>query len=285
MSSTRNSKPQFLNLGCGSRYIDDWINLDFVARPPHVLGHDLSSGIPFEGPRFSFIYSSHFLEHFSKSDGNKILREMYRVLKPGGTVRVVVPDLEGLALNYIKTLTDARADPESRVNRANHEWANISILDQCSRHSGGGDMIEFLSSYEKSELSSVFDLEGTEIYKLFVYLSSEKQVGGEYTHRRVVSRSVLRRLAEFVDPVTWLNERDQTALLIGRFRLSGEVHLTMYDEISLGRALLNAGFSDLIRLNASDSRALSDWKNIHLDVEADGSVYKPLSLFMEARRA
>jgi predicted SAM-dependent methyltransferase len=41
-----------------------------------------------------FIYSSHFLEHLDRKSGRKLLEECLRVLKPGGIIRIGVPDLE-----------------------------------------------------------------------------------------------------------------------------------------------------------------------------------------------
>jgi len=40
------------------------------------------------------IHTEHFLEHLEYSDGQNFLRECYRVLEIGGTMRVVVPDSE-----------------------------------------------------------------------------------------------------------------------------------------------------------------------------------------------
>jgi len=117
-----------LNLGCGLAVAKGWINVDgslnaLVASWPEFshkilyrfsgsnryyteaeycrllrehdfLHHDLAYGIPFADNTVDFVYSSHFLEHLFRKDAFALLKESYRVLKPGGTVRVCVPDLE-----------------------------------------------------------------------------------------------------------------------------------------------------------------------------------------------
>lgn len=130
--------PQFspvkINLGCGLAVTTGWVNIDgslnalvsTLPRPLHRLAyrmtganryysedeycrllrdhyfihHDLAYSIPLADGVADFVYSSHFLEHLFRKDGEKLLMESFRVLKPGGTVRVVVPDLEHTLLLY-----------------------------------------------------------------------------------------------------------------------------------------------------------------------------------------
>ncbi|WP_405305377.1 glycosyltransferase [Methanobrevibacter sp.] len=72
--------------------------------------------IPYEDNYFDLIYCSHLLEHVP--DDNKAIRELYRVLKPGGTALILVP-INGIAFELpydeTKTLEDERYDtPELR---------------------------------------------------------------------------------------------------------------------------------------------------------------------------
>lgn len=50
--------------------------------------------LDFENARFDFIYSEHVLEHFRFDAAIELLREMYRVLAPGGIARIAVPDAD-----------------------------------------------------------------------------------------------------------------------------------------------------------------------------------------------
>jgi len=57
----------------------------------------------------------------------------------------------------------------------------------------------------------------------------------------------------------------------------------MYDEVSLARLLRQCGFSDIRRVDAATS-AIESFSRFHLDTNADGTAYKPDSLYMEALR-
>jgi predicted SAM-dependent methyltransferase len=102
-SVSRREAPLFLNLGSGPRGLADghWINVDgFRDRNVHYV-LDISRRLPFLSGSFDGIFCEHVLEHFSLEDGEKIAREVCRILRPGGSVRIVVPDAELLLQRYI----------------------------------------------------------------------------------------------------------------------------------------------------------------------------------------
>lgn len=72
-------------------------------------------------------------------------------------------------------------------------------------------------------------------------------------------------------------------LKIGNFRISGEVHQWMYDNFSLSRLLKNTGFIEVKQCQAGES-SIENFNTYLLDIEPDGSIRKPDSLFMEARK-
>ena len=82
-----------LNLGCGKIFHPDWVNVDLISNNPHVVAFDLNLGIPFAAESFDIVYHSHILEHLERPYAEHLLQECFRVLKPGGLLRVVVPDL------------------------------------------------------------------------------------------------------------------------------------------------------------------------------------------------
>lgn len=70
--------------------------------PPGIIRHDLRKGLPYEDNSVDYIYTSHFLEHVRKNEAITIIKECYRVLKPQGWIRIVVPDFKLLVNKYMK---------------------------------------------------------------------------------------------------------------------------------------------------------------------------------------
>jgi predicted SAM-dependent methyltransferase len=102
MTSSHAPTYEKLHLGCGPRYIEGWYHID-VLDYPHVnrvaLVEDLSF-IP-DGAAL-IIYACHLLEHFGRHRYADVLREWRRVLRPGGVLRLAVPDFAAAARLYLK---------------------------------------------------------------------------------------------------------------------------------------------------------------------------------------
>jgi SAM-dependent methyltransferase len=78
-----------LNLGCGHDTREGWVNLDSAALPGVDVVHDLSVvPLPFEDERFSEVLCQDVLEHV---DYVPVLRDIHRILRPGGTVTIRSP--------------------------------------------------------------------------------------------------------------------------------------------------------------------------------------------------
>lgn len=91
-----------LHLGCGKRHIPGFVHIDAVEYP-HVDHVATIDNLGFMGAdTVDLIYTCHVLEHFRRKDVGRVLREWLRVLKPGGTLRVSVPDFARLCEVYQK---------------------------------------------------------------------------------------------------------------------------------------------------------------------------------------
>jgi predicted SAM-dependent methyltransferase len=94
-------KSDKLHLGCGKRFIPGFIHVDALSFP-HVDYQgpvDKLDWIP-DGS-LSLIYASHLLEHFGRWEVDAVLSEWFRVLKPGGVLRLAVPDFGASASIYV----------------------------------------------------------------------------------------------------------------------------------------------------------------------------------------
>ena len=279
-----------LNLGCGRRYRTDWTNADLFSADPSVLSIDLRYPLPVADARFGLVYHSHVLEHLDAAAGQQLLRECCRILAPGGTIRVVVPDLELLAAWYLQALSAAAGSPgvstATRLTAIDpaallrHRWAASMIIDQCARDSSGGDLAHLWSDSTSLKADAwLAPKSGLEMHGLAAQIDGQPSSLPPLSPPR---KSLPRRLRESLAK-RLLGRAETHALRIGRFRLAGESHKFMYDRLSLASALTLAGFSSItVHTAASTSTDLFDPAG--LDTDLAGAVYKPESLFIEARK-
>ena len=89
-----------LQLGCGRNWLEGWLNSDYFPRTSDILQLDVTIALPFEDDTFDYIFSEHVIEHISYPEGAYMLEECFRVLKPGGVLRVGTPDLAFLVNLY-----------------------------------------------------------------------------------------------------------------------------------------------------------------------------------------
>lgn len=89
-----------LHMGCGPHYLSGFVNID--ANPRHKLDMwlDVRCGLPFADQSVDSIYTTHMLEHFYPDELQQLLRECRRVLKPGGGMRIIVPNLASAIQAY-----------------------------------------------------------------------------------------------------------------------------------------------------------------------------------------
>ena len=90
-----------LHLGCGNKHIEGWYHVDALDYP-HVDKIGPVDDLPFipDGST-DLIYACHVLEHFGRKETVRVLTEWRRVLRPGGVLRLAVPDYEACAKLYL----------------------------------------------------------------------------------------------------------------------------------------------------------------------------------------
>lgn len=102
-----------LHLGTGPDYqLDDsWLASDLN---PHydrrIVYLDASLPFPFPDATFDYVFSEHLIEHLTYPQGEGMLRECFRVLKPGGRIRVGTPDLRVFIGLFAESLGDVQQE-------------------------------------------------------------------------------------------------------------------------------------------------------------------------------
>jgi predicted SAM-dependent methyltransferase len=120
-----------INIGCGQTYTKGWRNFDnsfsirlskipflpvilhkfrligsseiqFIrfARENHIEYGDATRGLPIPKESCDVIYSSHMLEHLDRNGADRFLKEAFRMLRPGGIIRLAVPDIKKFVAQY-----------------------------------------------------------------------------------------------------------------------------------------------------------------------------------------
>ena len=89
--------------------------------------------------------------------------ECRRVLKPGGILRLVTPDLEGIARSYLQCLEAAQRGEQGAAAR--YEWILVELLDQLVRHESGGEMLKLWCRPELPAEDFIAQRVGTEYWR------------------------------------------------------------------------------------------------------------------------
>lgn len=138
---------KYIQYGCGWSAPEGWTNFDSSPTlrferipligqlytknetrfPDNVKYGDVVRGLPIENGEASGIYASHILEHLSRADFETALSNVFNMLKSGGVLRLIVPDLEGRARHYIESLG------ENKKQSANDEFMQSTYLGKQVR--------------------------------------------------------------------------------------------------------------------------------------------------------
>lgn len=106
----RNGRGLHLHLGCGNEYLPGFVNVDANPREHIDLWIDVRNGLPFKTGSVDSIYTSQMIEHLFPDELDRFLAECYRVLKFGGGLRILVPNLKSAIVAYSQDRHDFFSD-------------------------------------------------------------------------------------------------------------------------------------------------------------------------------
>lgn len=138
-----------LHIGGGRNVLSGWLNTDLGPASSDIVYMDATKRYPFDDNVFDYVYSEHMIEHIPYAAGRRMLDQCYRVLKPGGKIRLATPDFMFLLDLYRKDRTtlhndyidwatknftpDAdQADPIFVINNFVRDWGHQFIYDEDS---------------------------------------------------------------------------------------------------------------------------------------------------------
>jgi predicted SAM-dependent methyltransferase len=150
-----------LNLGCGHVTPGGWVNVDgsnrawLASRLPAVdrlftsigvlprseftgeaVYADLTKEFPWPDGSASAVYMGEVLEHFTPEAGEALVRRCHKVLRPGGVLRLRVPDNARFWRNYLEEYTATRARPRKDWTIEHSQWIERFFRDICVERPG-----------------------------------------------------------------------------------------------------------------------------------------------------
>jgi predicted SAM-dependent methyltransferase len=131
-----------VQLGCGKRHIEGWVNVDRSRNVRPDLRIDLRGGFPAPAESVVCIFSEHLFEHLSLEDGRRVFGDCHTALEPGGVIRVAMPDLRYIAERYLdgryqESIAEVENDaafnaidsPARLLNVALRAWGHVYVYD------------------------------------------------------------------------------------------------------------------------------------------------------------
>lgn len=138
----RQKGTQYLNLGCGRSFYKNWVNADFFDlsslfdNKTRKLDWMLDMRYPLKCPDnyWDGVYSEHAIEHLYSQDVVRLMKEIFRTLKPGSWLRIVVPDLSRYVDFYIgknktKMFEDLWKNKGEAIWALCYCWGHKSVWD------------------------------------------------------------------------------------------------------------------------------------------------------------
>jgi predicted SAM-dependent methyltransferase len=186
-----------LQLGTSNNVLEGWLNTDIVPNSSAVVYMDATRRFPFADATFDYILSEHMIEHIDYDSAQDMLRECFRVLKPGGKIRFATPDLSVLLSLHAENKT---ADQDNYVQWSSARFfpgleacKDVFVINNCFRAWGHC----FL--YDRKTLSSALQMVGFNSVKFWEPGSSDDpQLANLESHGKEIGNEQINKFETMV---------------------------------------------------------------------------------------
>jgi SAM-dependent methyltransferase len=126
-----------LQIGAGTNPLTGWLNTDYEPTTNTMVFLNATKPFPFRDALFDYVFSEHMIEHISYKEGLFMMKEVFRVLKPGGKVWIATPDVKNIVGLFSLTKTPEQqkyiqwkvtenmglySQPKSLLQKRKPEW-------------------------------------------------------------------------------------------------------------------------------------------------------------------
>lgn len=133
----RNNSKSMLHLGCGTNYIEGFVNADFYAgfkfwrsRKTNIDWMlDLRYPLKCRDNVWDGVFSEHVFEHLYPGQVLYLMKELNRTMRTGGVIRIVVPDLEQIVRDYVNTGKENQENSAKLIWDLTQNWGHRSVWD------------------------------------------------------------------------------------------------------------------------------------------------------------
>ena len=97
---------KYLQIGCQNHPMKGWLNADINPMHDEVILMDATKRFPLPDNTFDTVFSEHMIEHIGFPEGQFMVNECYRIMKPGAVIRLSTPDIKFLIELYREPKTE-----------------------------------------------------------------------------------------------------------------------------------------------------------------------------------
>ena len=261
----------------------EWNNIKFSSlpqldEPPFIHHLELRKPLPYEPNTFDEIYCGHVIEHLTPEDGINLVKELYRILKPGGTCRMVIPDLEEAAREYLHNLEIVSRD-RTEGNVIRYEWSVAHLIDQMVRTKPGGIMGEKLLAGDVDwDQIRITNGDALDSFR-------ETHPATLLTRLKNEFPGTLKGIPKFIAWGLYGILRKLTVRFSKRtfVQLHNEVSLWMYDQFSLKELMKEANFQNVQKVDFKTSH-IKGWARYNFDQSDKGDYSLEPSVYVEGMK-